>query len=364
MLKLADELPKSVPFDLVGAMKDHFQLISGYIQCHRVRNLADSTIIKEERFLKGFFEGHGPGHRPLYVWEGMHPLSGRKVIVDYRDALLASGITTKTIRNYLGCLRRFFSYVLEQPLLFVNDHEAIRISDKYGGSLSQPVSEFDMPGYAYDGERLGVPLDPERLYEFYSTVREKYLSTGRFPIRCRNYAMVVLAGETGLRVDEILHLEVDKDVFFESKKIQTRHAKAARGSGKRCRVTLFPPLARDTLRYYLNSARPRFTKSGSGLLFPSKSGQALSYANVHSALREMVKTVQQTEFPVMDHLSWHWFRRFFATRFVERFPNKIAVLVELLGHMSPNTVHRYIRHSEAWMDDQVKQALEGGEGWQ
>ena len=33
-------------------------------------------------------------------------------------------------------------------------------------------------------------------------------------------------------------------------------------------------------------------------------------------------------------------------------------------HKSPNTVHRYIRHSEAWMDTQVTEALEGASGWQ
>jgi len=159
-------------------------------------------------------------------------------------------------------------------------------------------------------------------------------------------------------------LDVEKDIFFESRKIQTRHAKGAKGSGKRCRVTLFPPLARDTLRYYLKSARPKFTASEAGLLFPSKSGLPLSYASVQTALKEMGASARGGGFPVMEHLSWHWFRRFFATRFVERFPNKISALVELLGHMSPNTVHRYIRHSEAWMDTQIKDALEGAEGWQ
>lgn len=364
MLKLVGEEPTLKPFDPVGALADHYQLLEGFISSHRVRNLAVSTIQKEQRFLNSFFEEHGPGHRPIYTWEMMHPLNGRKIIVDYSKTLVEGEITTHTIRSYLGILRRYFAYVLEHPLLFISAHEAIRISDRYGVSLAQPVSEFDMPRYVYDGETTGIPFDPELLYEFYAILRENYLYSGRFPIRCRNYAMAVLAGETGLRVDELLHLDVEKDLFFEGKKIQTRHAKAAKGSGKRSRVTLFPPLARDTIRYYLREARPKFTKSKSGLVFPSKSDQPLSYSNVQIALKEMTLTAQKAQFPVMDNLSWHWFRRFFATRFVEKFPNKISVLVELLGHMSPNTVHRYIRHSEAWMDGQITQALEGAEGWQ
>lgn len=361
MLKIIGEEPRVRPYDPVGALSDHFQLIEGFIRSHKVRNLANSTIEREKHFLESFFEEHGQGDRPLFTWEAMHPLTGRKVIIDYTKVLLESEISTHTIRGYLGILRRYFAYVLEHPLLFINKHEAIRISDKYGVSLIQPVSEFDMPRYVYEGERAGVPFDPERLYEFYSIVRCQYLKRGRFPIRCRNYAMAVLAGETGLRVDELLHLEVEKDLFFASKKIQTRYAKSAKGSGKRSRVSVFSPLARDTISYYLRTARPKFTASDTGLLFPSKSGGPLSYANVHTALRQMSKIARESGFPVMDHLSWHWFRRFFATRFVERFPNRISVLVELLGHMSPNTVHRYIRHSEAWMDTQINEALEGVE---
>ena len=125
----------------------------------------------------------------------------------------------------------------------------LRIQDKFQVVLGQPVSEFDMPRYVYEGERLGVPLDPESLYDFYAIIRKTYLQQrGLVWIRQRNYAMAVLAGESGLRIDELVHLEVEKDLFFKSKKLQTRHAKAAKGSGKRSRVTLFTPLARDVSR--------------------------------------------------------------------------------------------------------------------
>mgnify|MGYP001583035273 FL=1 len=245
MLRVVGEAGRRTLFDPVEALADHYRLIDGFVSSHRIRNLAASTVAKEERFLRCFFEEHGPGPRPLYTWEAMDPLHGRPIIVGYGKALLASEIEVQTIRSYLGILRRYFSYVLEHPVI-VTGESGIRIQDKYGVTLIQPVSEFDMPRYVYEGERLGVPLDPERLYEFYGVLRQEYFSRGRFFLRQRNYAMAVLAGETGLRVDELMHLEVEKDLFFASKKIQTRHAKAAKGSGKRCRVTLFPPLARDS----------------------------------------------------------------------------------------------------------------------
>jgi site-specific recombinase XerD len=295
----------------------------------------------------------------------MAPIEGRQRIVDYGQALLEAGISKNTIRSHLGTLSRYFSYVLEQPFVF-RPTGPIRITLLYG-PIDQVVSEFDMPHHVYEGERLGVPLDPERLYELYALLREQYLNPATQccrAIRARNYTLAVLAGESGLRIDELMHLEITQDLFFESKKLQTRFAKGTSGSGKRCRVTLFPPLARDTVRFYLKEHRPLLQGSDqTDYLFPAKTGQLLQYSAAHEALQEMLDTARNAHFPVGTHMSWHWFRRLFATRFIERFPNRLPVLISLLGHVSANTVHRYIRHSEAWMDQQIQSVLEGKLPW-
>lgn len=361
MLQLATNAPafsETTLYSVDAALCDHYSLIDSFISSHRIRNLAGTTIKKEERFLREWFDSHGPPHRPLFVWEAMNCLTGRKLVVDYGKALLDSGVTTHTVRSYLGTLRRFLGFVLEHPVLLAN--VPIRIQDKYSVVLTQPVSEFDMPRYVYEGERAGIPLDPERLYEFYSVLRLHYLGQkGHIAVQQRNYAMAVLAGESGLRVDELIHLEFDKDLFFDSKKLQTRHAKAAKGSGKRSRITLFPPLARDTIKFYLGHGRKSLASEATPWLFPSKTGKKLAYATAQSALKDMTAVARQQGLPVCEHMSWHWFRRIFATRFIESFPSKLPVLIDLLGHMSPNTVHRYIRHSEGWMDEQIQSVLEG-----
>lgn len=343
------------------AYDDHNKLIHNYLNSYVIRNYSPRTIKKEEKFLKSWFEGHGDGFRPLYTWEAMEPVKGRKRIVDYANTLLDSLIKSDTVRSYLGILRRYFSYVLEHPYL-IKDGEPVRVDHKYG-SIDQPVSEFDIPNHVYDGERLGVPLDPEKLYEFYEVLHSYYLIKAPRSIRARNYAMVVVAGESGLRADELANLEVD-DLFWDSYKIQTRHAKGTKGSGKRSRLTLFTPIARDSVRYYLKHYRPKFQNSeNTNYLFLSRSGRLLCYSGMHSALEEMLKVCRKNNFPIMSHFSWHWMRRIFATRFIERFPGKLSVLIELLGHISPNTVHRYIRHSKAWMDKEILKVLEDGIKW-
>ncbi|MEO7163733.1 MAG: site-specific integrase [Bdellovibrionia bacterium] len=342
-------------------VQDHQLLLDGYFQSHRIRNHSPKTIMKEKSFLCGWFESQGSPVRSLLTWEAMAAVEGRKRIKDYGATLIKIDLSTHTIRSYLNILSRYFSYVLEFPFI-LRSEGTVRIQSIYG-SIIQPVSEFDMPHYVYEGERLGIPLDPERLYSFYSHVRKEYLAPAKGncqAIRARNYTMIVLAGESGLRVDELLHLEISQDLFFDSKKIQTRFAKSTRGSGKRSRITLFTPLARDTVRLYLKEYRPLICNANaSDYLFPAKSGGLLAYSGAHNGLNEILKNLNQTGFTVGAHMSWHWFRRIFATRFIERFPNQLPVLLQLLGHMSPNTVHRYIRHSEAWMDKQIQSVIEG-----
>jgi len=73
----------------------------------------------------------------------------------------------------------------------------------------------------------------------------------------------------------------------------------------------------------------------------------------------MISVARKNNFNVSEHMSWHWFRRIFATRFIEQFPHQLSILIHLLGHTSPNTVHKYIRHSEAWMDEKILKVLQG-----
>lgn len=339
----------------------HKQLLDGFFQSHEIRNHSPRTIEKNKRLLQIWFQNNDAGGHPLYTWTAMRPIEGRKRIVEYGKHLLAAELSNQTIRTYLGTLRSYFQYVLEHPFVFDQQGKPQRLIALYG-PIEQPVSEYDIPQHACDGsdKRRGVPLDPAMLYGFYSTIRKYYLPGSHLHTRGRNYAMMVLAGESGLRADELRHLEIKKDLFFESKKIQTRFAKGSRGSGKRARLTLFTPLARDTVRYYLKCHRPhlRFSKDHD-YLFPSqKSEGPIAYSRMCESLAEMVKTANQNGVFVADHLSWHWMRRIFATRFIELFPNELPTLISLLGHSSFGTVHKYIHHSQAWMDEKIQGVLE------
>ena len=341
------------------ALTHHTQLLEAYLQSHRVRNHSLKTIEEQTRFLKAWFLSHGSESRPLYTWEAMAPVHGRSRIAAYAIALKDTELTAHTMRKYLGSLRGYFSYVLEHPYVF-DGNQSQRVAEIYG-SIEQPISEYDIPVHASDCEQLGVPFEPSRLYDFYDCLRDKYIQPGLrryLHERARNYAMIVLAGETGLRSDEIAHLEIDHDLFFESHQIQTRFAKGTNGSGKRSRLTVFPPLARDTIRYYLKNHRPHLRGSSkSRYLFSATNGGPIDYNSLQRAMVAIRSCANKNEFPVLNHFAWHWLRRLFATRFIERFPDKLPVLIQLLGHVTGGTVHKYIRHSKSWTDEQQRGVL-------
>jgi len=362
MLQLLKENNSSYsPISSKQQEEHHRFLISGYLNSHLIRNHSQKTISRAKSFLHKWFSSE---EKSSYTWEVMNTTSGRQQIVEYANGLLTAGIASKTIRSYLGTLSDYFSYVLEHPHVKI-DNEYISIVKVYG-PIDQPVSEYDIPKNSYSGEQLGIPLDPECLYDFFHCLRKDYLisdSSMSAVTNARNYTMAVIAAESGMRIDEVMHLELN-DLFFKSQKIQTRYAKGTRGSGKRARTTLFTPLARDSVVFYLGKYRPLITHVNSNLLFPNKQGKVLHYTNAQKALREMIDVAQKRDIPIMNHMGWHWFRRIFATRFIERFPHQLSTLIELLGHTSPGTVHRYIKHSEAWIDTRIQKILEDKAAWQ
>ncbi len=340
--------------------QDHELLLEGYMRSHKIRNHSPRTLEREQAFLRGWFVSHSAEDRPFFTWDAMKPIAGRKIISDYAYALIETGLTSETVRSYVGILSRYFAFVLEHA--FVTTTEGVRHIPSLYGPIDQPVSEYNLPRHVYDGEKEGVPMDPERIYSFYEVLGKAYLGRPgvQQAVSARNYTAVILAGECGLRIDELIHLDIRYDLFFDSKKLQTRFGKGTQGSGKRPRTTLFPPLARDTVSYYLKEHHANISKDcRSNYLFPSNRGRLMTYSGFHEGLSEMLAAVRKANFQVAPNMTWHWFRRIFATRFIEKFPARMDVLIALMGHSSPNTIHRYIRHSEAWMDRQMQSVIEG-----
>ena len=357
--------PSAIPVSQMLA--DHQSILQGYLDTHTTRNHSDRTIEAERRFLTGWFESFvlqdedsPQGERQLFVWEAMAPVLGRQRIVGFSKGLVDVGLKPRTVQGYLGCLRRLFQYVLESP--YIPGTQVQSITSKYA-RIEQPVLEYDYPVHVLEQDEEGFVLTGEQLFQFYDFVRLQYIGHNQKKLPAsRDYTMIVVAGESGLRADEILHLDalgLHRDLFYEHKCIQTRHGKGTKGSGKRVRKTIFTPFAQATMRVYEDRIRPNFPDAKTNpALFLTESGERISYKAMWHNLHSIVEEGRKAGLELPPKLSWHSLRKSFATNFMEQHPDRPWVLMDLMGHLNPSTLHRYVKHSRAYYDQAIEDIVE------
>jgi integrase len=362
----------AVPFS--ERLADHHALLEGYLTTLLTRNYSERTRQTERTFLQGWFEGqairdrtHPDGQRQLLLWEAMRPAVGRQLIVAFSKGLVLAGLKPRTVHSYLGILRRLFGYILEYPYIPLSASDvgiatrARSLISKYG-PIDQPVLEYDYPAHVLDHEEEGFVLTGDALIEFYEFIRLNYIPQAQ---KCyaaaRDYTMVVVAADSGLRADEIRNLDLrgaHRDVFYERSRIQTRYGKGTRGSGKRIRKTIFTPFAQATVKVFEEQIRPNYLNAaGHAALFLSEKGQRMSYNTMWHALYSIAVAARQAGLELPARFGWHSLRKSFATNFMEQHPDQVWVLMDMLGHISPSVVHRYVKHSRFYYEQAIDRVL-------
>jgi integrase len=362
LVSRVEAVPEPIPF--TEMLADHQALLQSYLDTHITRNHSSSTTDHERRFLTGWFEGflildeHHPNRqRQLLLWEAMAPVSGRERIRAFSKGLVLSLYSPSTVRTYLGYLRRLFQYVLEYP--YIPGSQVQSLVAKYG-RIEQPVLEYDYPVHILDREDEDFVLTGERLAAFYEFVRSTYIPSKQKCLPAsRDYTMIVVAGESGLRADEICHLDV-RDLFYSYSCLQTRYGKGSGGSGKRVRKTIFTPFAQETLHVYETAIRPAFPSAKTQeVLFLSERGERVVYSSMWSSLHTMTQAARAAGLELPHKFGWHSLRKSFATNFMEERPDQVWLLMDLMGHLSPGTLFRYVRHSREYFEQGIGTMAQG-----
>ena len=93
------------------------------------------------------------------------------------------------------------------------------------------------------------------------------------------------------------------------------------------------------------------------MLFLSEKGGAVSEGSAKHALGRIAIAAREAGLRVPPRFGWHSLRRSFATIFMEERPESPWVLMEMLGHLNPSTLHHYVHHPRAYhervMDDVI-----------
>jgi len=356
LIEAPEELT-AVPYEQRQA--DHDSVMAAYFRTFDKKGLEDETAERAEKFLNCFFESihiRYPGGDPqdhILIWDLVHPLLGNEIIDLYAQSLSKFQYKRGTQIKYLGEVRRVCDYAIQKA--YIPGRMPIAIAERYG-TPSQPVTRYDHPVHAVDDPNVAPALIEDSLRYFLDFVRVDYLKKSRNQeLARRNYVLIVVAVTSGVRANELCHLDV-ADIRFDERRIWVRFGKGCKGSGKRQRLTILTDFAARTLHVYLKHTRPVLAKPdiATQALFLTQHGKRVTYGAMREALDRIVELAKETQIEVPSSFGWHDQRRSFTTGNAEKHPEKLIAISRLLGHTGLGTIHRYIRPSKKTLSDAAK----------
>ena len=158
----------------------------------------------------------------------------------------------------------------------------------------------------------------------------------------RNKSMMLLLVSTGMRISELVHLEIN-DINHSVSNVRVI------GKGNKERLI---PLDQETFHYvysYMQNERSFFDKKNSLWLFMMNDGRRMTRENFYNILQKLV-----LEAGVRDHFTPHMLRHTFATTLLENHCDLRSIQV-MLGHqdISTTTIYTHVTHRQI-MDDYNK----------
>jgi integrase/recombinase XerD len=289
-----------------GEMNLNTVIETFYRKC-RIKGLVPATI-------KGY-------EYSLTTFQNFYPGSLDDLIQDdidrYAEHLLATYPNLTTVNNKLRDLRVF--------LRWANKTFEIRLIRKDDPEIT--------------------PLESVQLKEIYSVC----LGNGKSYPHYRDYILMRLLEETGMRISEVLRLQ-SRDIDLKHLTIQVRKAKS-----KRPRVTYFTQGLCSELETFLK-LRQEFL-SGKQLaatsLFVNNMGQEISYRTISQNITDYGNIAGITGVRVSPHT----FRHTFAKNYLMN-GGDIFTLKDILGHSTLDMVYRYARLFDSQRADQYQRVME------
>jgi integrase/recombinase XerD len=235
-------------------------------------------------------------------------------VVEYLESLAAGGTTAgTTLHRKLSSLRSFYLHLRREGIV---DHD--------------PTAEIKAPAQT---KRLPAVLSRAEVSLLIDQVR------GSDPIATRDRALLELMYASGLRVSEVIGLEVS-DIDFDEGILRTR------GKGGKERIVPVGRQATLSIRIYLRSGRPALTKDRPQRhLFVNFRGGHLTRQGLYKIVRKYA-----TSAGLAERMSPHTLRHTFATHLLSGGCDLRSVQ-EMLGHADVSTTQTYTHLSTEHLKD-------------
>jgi integrase/recombinase XerD len=274
------------------------KLLADYLTYLKVeRGLAQNTVLSYERDLKKFIN--------FLIETGFSDLSGvkRQQIITYLLKLQGEKMAPASISRNLAAIRSFFNYLSTENLL-----------------REDPARDLDSPKLS---KKLPKIITVEEVEELLNQPDE----TDKMGIRDR--AMLELLYASGLRVSELISLEVD-DVNLDIGFLRCQ------GKGSKERIVPLGKMAIHYIQLYLQQSRPKLVKNiYQKTLFLNFHGRPLTRQGFWKIIKKYAK-----QSGIDTEITPHTFRHSFATHLLENGADLRSVQ-EMLGHADISTTQIY-----------------------
>lgn len=226
----------------------------------------------------------------------------------YRAMVMSGPQAKETKALRLRPIKRLFEYLTGHHRLLINPAEGLVEICRKNRKLGPTLTPAEM-------QRLLAQVPPDS------------------PIGIRDRALLETLYATGLRIGELLSLEL-QDLDLREGVVKVR-----RGKGRKERVVPLGQRAASYLHAYLVEVRPNILRPAAPelRLFLNGKGAPLSYGCVLDRLRRCAAQAGLSRTP-----SPHTFRRSCATHLLAAGAD-IGFIQELLGHSQLSTTQRYVK---------------------
>jgi len=291
-------------------------VLSEFIQYLRENDFAENTVSGYQFDLGKFFEWYLQSLGEEVELKKLSPLD----LINYRQFLLnVRGLQPTTINRRLEALRKLSRWAVQTK----------RMKSDVAISL-KPIK------FVRNRQPLGLLEN-----EFHALLRV----SGSSNFAVRNYAIVQLMAQTGLRVSEVADLKMGDIKVSE----RAGTVLVKQGKGLKEREIPLNSSARRAVRSYLEIRG----QSVSDSVFLSQKGEKLSKRMIQSMISQFGKKAKITRISV----SAHTLRHTFALNYLKQNPGKLVDLANLLGHESLDTTAVYTKPSQADLGRDLENSL-------
>jgi integrase/recombinase XerD len=221
----------------------------------------------------------------------------------YLSALRRQGLSPRSIARHIVTVRRFYGFLETEGV--INENPVPRFHQVAGGrKLPQTLSADDV-------RKLLAQPDLQE------------------PLGVRDQAMLELLYATGLRVSELITLQMQQ-INFQGNFLTVK------GKGSKVRAVPFGKWARQKLLDYVNGTRLRLSKGrASAFVFINRSGRPLTRQGFWKLIRGHALTAG-----IEKRVTPHTLRHSFATHLLEGGADLRSVQ-SMLGHADISTTQIY-----------------------